>query len=306
MYFLLLLFQIITHFHFHQSSPTKVFISHYSNDVDNSLPFKKLCNMCSENEEFANQFLDHNNIDLAVYAEMLNLTATITTSAKKLFKETCSTLKLSDLLTIPEEAFSLLVLENCFKQWKWIAETKLNAHHAANTSSYSVSSTSCVQKGEDGNEVDNECSLTTPLQERQPIVPIHTPLSQSSTGCSSVGCYSYDDLPIDDDDDDNYAQIGPGYKYQYTQVRRDNKLGAGPWTREGMERYNAIVKKVISERKVRAMFEEHLMSYFKEKERRHPLLLKRKYKNKRGDNDDDDEGSPKKVTVIDLFTNADD
>ena len=99
----------------------KVYITHYSSE-ETSLPFKKLCNICSSNEYFADKLLDHQKVDLAAYAEMLNLTAPIVTPDKKHFKDSCSSMKLSELMNVPEEAFALLLLENCFTQWKWIAK----------------------------------------------------------------------------------------------------------------------------------------------------------------------------------------
>ena len=135
-----------------------------------------------------------------------------------------------------------------------------------------------------------------------PLAHIQSPLSQESA-CTSTGGYNTEDLP-DDIDEDNYTQIGPGYKYQYSQVLRDNKLGAGPWTREGMKCYSNIVQKGIAECKVRQDFEEHLMSHYKEKQKKEPLILKkRKHK---WSNEDNDDGGPKKVAVIDMLTSVDD
>ena len=51
-----------------------------------------------------------------------------------------------------------------------------------------------------------------------------------------------------------------------------------------------------------ADFEEHLMSHFKEKQKKEPLILKKR-KHKWSDQDKDD-GGPRKVAVIDLFTIA--
>ena len=110
----------------------KVYITHYSSK-ETSLLFKKLCNICSSDESFAEQLLDHQKIDLAAYAEMLNLTAPIVTSDKKHFKDKCSSTKLSELMNVSEEAFALLLMENCFSQWKWIAKAmkRYNIHYCA-------------------------------------------------------------------------------------------------------------------------------------------------------------------------------
>ena len=205
---------------------------------------------------------------------MLKLTVPVIACSGRGSEYKCSVDRLSVLFTVPEEAFALLVLENCFKQWKWMAKVQLNAHaDTTNTpSSCSVSSsTSFVQQGH-----------------------------------SSGGYYDPADLPNEDHDDNCFtAQIGPGYKYQNTWVQRNNKPGVGPWTSQGLERYNTIVEKVIAERKVRARFEEQLLSYFTEQEMKDYLLSpKKKRKKKRSNNGNGDEESPTKVTAIDLFIDA--
>ena len=280
----------------------KVYITHYSSK-ETSLPFKKLCNICSSDESFAEQLLDHQKIDLAAYAEMLNLTAPIIISDKKHFKDKCSSIKLSELMNVSEEAFALLLMENCFSQWKWIAEAKFKAHTSStNTPSCSTSSTT-ISLTDDHSKSNTGPAPNSPSKSVQcsATPQIQSPLSQESA-CSSIGGYDTEELPDNDVDEENYTQISPGYKYQYSQVRRDNKLGAGPWTREGMKRYNIIVQKVIAARKVRQDFEEHLMSHFKEKQKKEPLILKKR-KHKWSDQDKDD-GGPRKVAVIDLFTIA--
>ena len=261
--------------------------------------------------------LDYNQVDLAAYAEMLSLTVPIITGENRsLFMENCTILGLSGLLNVAEEAFALLVWENCFKQWKWIAEEKLNAQKSANPlPSLSVSSpppTSTPSNANQDSDSDNEVSApppvptlpNTPLHSGKPTVNFETPLSPSEGSASAGPPYDSDEESAERNDD-NCTQIGPGYAYQYTQVRRDNRLGAGPWTTEGMERYNTIIEHVVLQRKTRATFEGHLKSYFKEQHSQKDslLILKKKKKGKR-DGDSDDGGSPRKVVVIDLFTGS--
>ena len=203
--------------------PMKVYITHYSSR-ETSLPFKKLCNICSSNESFADQLLDHQKIDLAAYAEMLNLTAPIIISDKKHFKGSCSSIKLSELMNVSEEAFALLLMENCFSQWKWIAEAKFKAHtNSTNTPSCSTSSTT-ISSTDDHSKSNTGPTPNSPSKSVQcsATPQIQSPLSQESA------CY------------------------------------------------NIIVQKVIAEHKVRQDFEEHLIYHFKEKQKKEPLILKKR------------------------------
>lgn len=244
---------------------------------------------------------------------MLTLLGPVIAAAKNQFKDNCAVLPLRELLNVAEEAFALLVLENCFNHWKWIAEAKLKAHqHSAKLSSSLLMPPlppPATNHSNNSDDDDTSAQLhsspnNSPSALLQQTASFEdSPLSQSTIGYSSVTCYDSDSMP-NEDNDDNYSQVGPGYRYQYSYVRKDNKLGAGPWTKEGMERYNAIVGKVIVSRKVRAVFEEHLTNHFKEQQNKHPLLLTKKRKNKAGDTNED--SSPRKVVVIDLFTDADD
>ena len=126
--------------------------------------------------------------------------------------------------------------------------------------------------------------------------------SPSERSESTVQGYNTDEESAEQNDD-SCTQIGPGYTYQHTQVRKDNKLGAGPWTIEGMERYNAIVEQVVKYRSTRTVFEGHLKTYFREKYNQTALLV---MKRKKRDSNSDEGCSPRKVKVIDLFTGVDD
>ena len=278
------------------------------------LPFKKFCNYCSSSNTFADAFLNYNQVELAAYAEMLLLTVPIITGQNRnLFIQNCTRLPLSKLLNVAEEAFALLLLENCYKQWKWIAEKQLNIEISTD---YSPSLSVCSPSPRTPSNADQHSNGSNEEAQQMPPLPnspAPSPSEQAtvnlgptlspSEGSSSTGP-TYNDFDEDslEQDDDNCTQIGPGYAYQYTQVRSDNKLGAGPWTSEGLERYNTIVAKVVLQRKSRATFERHLTIYFKEqRNNENPLLLKKKKKGKR-DASNDEGDSPRKVVVVDLFS----
>ena len=275
-------------------------------------------------------------MDIAVFAEFINLTAPIVISEKKQFHNDCGTLKLSSLMNVSEEAFAFLLMENCFKQWKWIATENVKKILCSNvpvspsslssSSSFSSSnknstpSTAHVENQETGNQSDegiSSSSTTVSSPDSSTATAAsknHTPQSRTISLQGSSGGKGYQHALGDDDDDDdddvdededtheNCTQVGPGYLYQLQQVRKDGRLGAGPWLPEGMIRYNEIVECIIKERKVRSKFEEHLKSYFSEQNEKDPS--RKKKKRKRGK--DDDKDGTMKVVVIDLFSSTSD
>lgn len=256
--------------------------------------------------------LDHKTVDIAVYAEFINLTAPIIISEKRQYKDNCDVMKLRELMNVSKEAFALLLMENCFQHWKWIGVERVKMIDSSDITSNRIcslspslslsSNTTTNATSSSPPDVENEarCDVTQDNTARNTNIPVsHASLLQGS----SHGAYHSDSQLDDDDDDDednddNCTQVGPGYRYQYSHVRKDNRLGAGPWTPEGMVRYNDIVQRVIEERKVRSKFEEHLKSYFNEQMSKDPS---RKRKKKSSSLEDDREAR-KRVAVIDLFT----
>ena len=302
----------------------------YTGNIDS--PFKRLCDLCDRNNHFADDLLNYQKIDIATYAQFLDITSpTITSGKRSQFKTRRSVFLLSDLMNVAEEAFAYLVFENCFEQWRWTAEQKSNnigiadihgghGNSTSSSSSSSVAATSCVPIENQNIMIDcnndvNQSVAVSPLkgsaphcggrpQLRQQSLQ-SPPLSQSSNDNESNNSCEESAVEGEDDDGSSCTQVGPGYRYQYAQVRTDNKHGAGPWTPEGMDRYNAIVRKILSARKVRKQFEDHLRTYYMEHDRKGTFGTNNKRKNKRHDTDDDG-GTPKKVVVIDLFSLSDD
>ena len=276
--------------------------------------FKKLCDLCDNNNNFADDLLNYQKIDIATYAQFLNITAPTITSAKRSqFKTKRSVFLLSELMNVAEEAFAYLVFENCFEQWRWTAMQKLSNNGTTNLpeqrgDSTSSSSSSSIARSSsipvtDGNLMIacnnnvNESITVSPLKGPAPLCGSQAqtrqqslqspPLSQSSNDddCNN-SCEGSED-GMEDDNGSSCTQVGPGYRYQYIQTRADNKPGAGPWTPEGMDRYNAIVTKVLSVRKVRKQFEEHLRTYYMEHDRKGAVGTNNKRKKKRHDTNDE-------------------
>ena len=87
--------------------------------------FTKLVNLCKDSgDRFGDVLLDYESLDKNILVCLLNLTM-ITTSNRK-FKEIMTYQKLSEAITVFEEAFALLVLENNFKRWVYIGEKEVN------------------------------------------------------------------------------------------------------------------------------------------------------------------------------------
>ena len=292
-----------------------MFVTHYGSNKGTSRSFKKLCEICSKSDEFADDLLNHATIDIDAYSEFLSLTAPVITSEKKQFKENCSTLRISDLMNVAEEAFALLVMENCFKHWKFLAEERLGRFHRKQNSESGHSAATVVHTSpsySSKNSPSLSSSTSSSIVTQQDSVRVTTvnPTDLNSCGIGdknlnlpNTGDSSGDDGEslLEDVDGDDSSEISPGYLYQYNQLRtKDNKICFGHWTQRGMSRFNEIVTRVIAERKVRSKFEEHLKLHYKEQVNQSPLTLKRKRKNK-GCDDDSDE---MKVVVIDLFSDG--
>ena len=292
----------------------KVFVTHYSTKKGHSRSFKKLCEICAKSDEFADDLLNHATIDIDAYSEFLSLTAPVITSEKKQFKENCSTLRISDLMNVTEEAFALLVMENCFKHWKFLAEARLGSFHkkknsqlkrAANGVECTSPSSSCENSPSSSSSSSTSCSIVTQQDDvsRVTVSPANAnPCSDGDKNLTSdnntgVSSDNEGESLGEDVDGDDCSEVSPGYLYQYNQLRtKDNKICFGHWTQRGMSRFNEIVTRVIAERKVRSKFEEHLRLHYKEQVNQTPLTLKRKRKI----NDSEE----MKVVVIDLFSDG--
>ena len=265
-------------------------------------PFQKLFDLCNTSNEFADELLDHQNIDFATFAEYLNMTGYAVSIEKKTnFRERCVNVLLSDLLTVSEEAFALLILENGFNSWKWSVQ---NQFCAGTRDSSQLSRLATQSPRSDVEDFDSSFSSTNAFSSS----------SITSTTANRLG--GTQGSTDDDDDDDNEddvihsiddvsTQVGPGLRYQSSQRRSDGRPGAGPWTVEGMIRYNAIVEKVVQARKVRGRFENLLRNHYRELDVEAMDTKRRKRRKKKSDCTDED-GSPRKVVVIDLLSTCND
>ena len=86
--------------------------------------FDKLINRCETGgENFGNEFFNYQKIDVEELMCYLNMAMCGTSNIR--FKEKMFYEKLSDAITISEEAFGILVFENHFKRWLFCVKKKL-------------------------------------------------------------------------------------------------------------------------------------------------------------------------------------
>ena len=209
--------------------------------------FQRLCNTCNSNDKFADNLLDHENVDIAANAEYLKHTGPIVTSHKKSkFGSICFNMLLSNMMTVSEEAFALLIVENCYELWKWSADSLVydstppspapslatqspssasnNAHEHDLGSASGVASRK-LQLSQDSSSSDSsstssmsscrDCSLQNASSSARAW-------KSSERDCAG-GCEDDNDccLVEVEENDDRSAQVGPGHKYQYSQARAD-------------------------------------------------------------------------------------
>ena len=86
--------------------------------------FTKLIDLCRDNQEqFGDALIEYESLERDVLFCYLNLSMTSTANVK--FKERMTYEKLSDALTIFKEAFAILVFENNFNRWVFLADMEM-------------------------------------------------------------------------------------------------------------------------------------------------------------------------------------
>ena len=91
--------------------------------LDSPSPFSRLCDICTNNDSFVSPDLLDLNVNMDVYRMFLDLCAS-SFFRQGYFENLMKRQLLSQVLTVSEEAFALLSLENNFKRWEWIAEPR--------------------------------------------------------------------------------------------------------------------------------------------------------------------------------------
>jgi hypothetical protein len=125
------------------------------NDNTNPNVFMKLISLCRNGvKQFGNKLLDYQGLDKDILICYLNMAMTSVSTVK--FKERMMYDKLSEVTTVSEEAFALLVFENNFERWTFLANKELNMS---------------MLNEEGGNgveeEIDNEATLPDTLYQRK-------------------------------------------------------------------------------------------------------------------------------------------
>ena len=145
------------------------------------------------NDRFAEELLDL-NVEKDTYRAFLDVCVAGFFS-KGCFSQKMKEHLLSKLVTVTEEAFALLSLENNIQRWEWMANTT---------------------------DVDDD-NLAVPTEKDPP---------------------------------DLLYQSNP-------QLRKDSKISAGPWKREGLERMNDLLEKVLKAREDRREFEKDIQKMYR-------------------------------------------
>lgn len=110
------------------------YVKNYGNkdNRDNDNNFTKMIKKCVDGGKvFGDSLLDYASIDTEVLICYLNIAMTSTATVK--FKERMVYEKFSDAITVFEEAFAVLVLENNFERWVYFAEKKLRKNKDDNS-----------------------------------------------------------------------------------------------------------------------------------------------------------------------------
>ena len=208
-------------------------------DRDNS--FTNLIHMCKERgKNFGDALLEYDIVDRDILFCYLKIAMTSTATVK--FKERMTYEKFSDAVTVFEEAFAVLALENNFDRWIYFAEKKLKEKKKV-TIDEDVSANS--------NDHDEDQSGTS--------------YSDDSGG-----------------DSDKSVENIPDVLYQQkVKKRKDKRETAGKWTTEGMNRLNSLITMVQDGRngERREQFEEELQDmYIKHADKNMELMAKNKRK----------------------------
>ena len=127
------------------------------NDNANLNVFMKLISLCRNDvKQFGNKLLDYQDLDKDILICYLNMAMTSVSTVK--FKERMMYDKLSEVTTMSDEAFALLVFENNFERWTFLANKELN-RSALNEES---------DEGNEGEEeVDEEATLPDTLYQQK-------------------------------------------------------------------------------------------------------------------------------------------
>ena len=99
-------------------------------DENSLLNFGKLLDLCnSNNQKVGDALLDYKSINKDVLYCYLNMAMCGTCNVR--FKEKMVYEKLSDAVTISEEAFALLVFENYFKRWEFMSKIEIDKNRTS-------------------------------------------------------------------------------------------------------------------------------------------------------------------------------
>lgn len=140
--------------------------------------FDRMIALCDNNgENFGNKLLDYQNIDIDELMCYMNIALCGTSNIR--FKEKMFYEKLSNAITVSEEAFALLAFENSYKRWMFMVKSELNR------SSESIDDD---DDDSEGNEDDNlEENVTAEAGNKTPPVVYQTNIIRKKDKVSTAG-----------------------------------------------------------------------------------------------------------------------
>ena len=109
--------------------------------------FDRIMARCeSHGDAFGESFLDYQNVNVEELTCYMNMAFCGTSNIR--FKEKMFCEKLSEALTVSEEAFGILVFENCYKRWLYLVEEEVKNNKSNDDTS--------EEGSEETNQVNND------------------------------------------------------------------------------------------------------------------------------------------------------
>ena len=125
--------------------------------------------------KFATELVRYENVNVDILFCFLNISMTSTATVR--FKERMTYDKFSDAVTVFDEAFALLIFENNFKRWSYMAERHVKKNNNINQGSNSTNSVqNTIGRGNNNNGIDEDESTGTSDENssREEVVPDET------------------------------------------------------------------------------------------------------------------------------------
>ncbi len=193
------------------------------------------------NNKLADHLMDYDTIDKRTYKMFLDIAVPTLTGCTN-FVIVQRQKKFSEYITTMEEAFSLVVLENNFARWVWLANKDIeNDVHKVKSSVLTVAEVSGGGKNTPNDDTTN------------------TEINQEDDDNDSLVANGHQKL-----DRKGAEDRAPVPLYQDEMVSLTGRNSAGKWNSQGHQRMNSIIEKVmdIRTKKTRSCFESSILELY--------------------------------------------